>query len=133
MIPGSGDPSMDELQVHAKMYVLGDKYQVEGLKVLASEKYLARLRFPLSGIAFLESVPDVYILAASRTGSPRKEVVRFARQNLPAYIQDPRANAVYEKIAVDVPEFIKDVLDLHMKEAQILFNNSTRRARKGLS
>ncbi|KAL1969767.1 hypothetical protein VTN77DRAFT_7276 [Rasamsonia byssochlamydoides] len=104
-------PPISALQIHVRMFVLADKYDIEGLRVLSSEKYSNRLMSPCSALEFLESVPDVYTLTAPSVRVLRDEVTHFARVNLENYIQDQSVREVYEKIATEVPHFVKDVLD----------------------
>jgi speckle-type POZ protein len=44
------------LQVHARMFALADKYDIEGLRQLS----LGKFRKANSALELLESVPDVY-------------------------------------------------------------------------
>ncbi|EEP81916.1 predicted protein [Uncinocarpus reesii 1704] len=53
------------LQVNARMFALGDKYDVGGLCDLSAAKYARRLNQPVDGVEYLESVPDVYNLTAT--------------------------------------------------------------------
>lgn len=106
------DPIISELQVHVEMFALGDKYDIEALRMLSSEKYSICLDNSPTGLDFLGSVPDVYDLTEP---SLRNLTARFARHNPRKFLEDQSTRETYERIAVDVPEFIKDVLDLYME------------------
>ncbi|PTU19813.1 hypothetical protein P175DRAFT_0524143 [Aspergillus ochraceoroseus IBT 24754] len=102
------------LQVHARMFALADKYDIKALQVLSSEKYSNMLESSSIGSEFLGSIPDVYTLTPPSVKALRDKVARFARINLENYLQDPSSREVYKRIAIDVPDFLQDLLDLYI-------------------
>jgi hypothetical protein len=119
------EPGTDEvisgLQVHARMFALADKYDIEGLLVLSSEKFSNRFRSSPNGLELLESVPDVYALTPPSVKILRNKVTLCARINLKTSLRDQSVREVYERIATEHPDFVKDVLDLYIRAP--LFGN----------
>ena len=109
------DPPTSELQFHARMFLLADKYSIEGLKVLSSRKYCARLNRISGGEEFLNSIPDVYTLGFLSRKPLVDGVVKFARNHLRRYAVEASTRAIYDQVAAEVPEFVKDVLDVYLK------------------
>jgi hypothetical protein len=112
-------PTISSLQVHARMFALADKYDIQGLRVLSTTKYSCRLKRFSTSIEFLESVPDVYSLTATPVRSLRDEASHFARLNLRRFLRDQSFRQVYEEVAIEVPEFLIDVLDLYINTPAI--------------
>ncbi|PGG98953.1 hypothetical protein AJ79_08728 [Helicocarpus griseus UAMH5409] len=117
---GTPAPSMSELQLHAKMFALADKYKIEGLRKLAIMKCLRRLHTlhdsnGSPAIEILESIGDIYQLSALKC-SVRVLVEQDIRANIKKYLEDPVARKVYERVLMEVPEFIRDVLDLYLNQ-----------------
>jgi hypothetical protein len=112
-------PVVSGFQVHTRMFALADKYDIEGLRILSVEKYSRRLKEASTSPKyqeFLESVPEVYDLPPPSARPLRNEVTHFARISLAKFLKGQSVREAYEKIAVDTPDFIKDVLDLYMEE-----------------
>ncbi|KAK6810547.1 hypothetical protein RU639_013718 [Aspergillus parasiticus] len=57
----SACPEMSALQLHARVFALADKYDVQSLCDLSVEKYSSKLQDHFDVVEFLYSVPDVYI------------------------------------------------------------------------
>jgi hypothetical protein len=108
-------PDISRLQFHARMFALADKYDIEGLCLLSSEKFLSRFRSSPSALELLESIPDVYTLTPSSVRTLRDKATLCARTNFKKYLRDQSVREAYEKIATEYPEFIKDVLDLYIQ------------------
>jgi len=109
------------LQVHARMFALADKYDIGGLRVLSAEKFSSRFKSSPDGLELLESVPDVYTLTPPSVKTLRSRLTLCARIILKKSLQDKSVREVYEKIANEYPDFIKEVLDLYIKAP--LFGN----------
>ncbi|KAJ5710445.1 hypothetical protein N7488_004601 [Penicillium malachiteum] len=109
------------LQLHARVFVLADKYVVKNLLALCVEKYQRRLRVLCDPIEFIESIPEVYALPLESATTLKDVVARFARINISNYLRDEAAQMAYNSVAQSVPEFVKDLLDLYI-EAPLLGN-----------
>lgn len=104
------------LELHAGVFSLGEKYGIKGLCELSTDKYERRLR-DCSNLEFLNSVPGVYQLTAASVRSLRDVVKRFARgalENCTVQNSKNEAREVYERIASEVPDFVKDCLDAYI-------------------
>lgn len=54
------DATIPVLSVHAAMFALADKYNIEGLEVLSVKKYAKSLTENPDVCSFLLSIPEVY-------------------------------------------------------------------------
>lgn len=108
-----------KLGIHAQVYSMGDKYNIEALLGVAREKYAACLRYgpsPESGLRddihtvteYLASIPEVYLPRAS--DSLRKTAVTFARTQLGLGNWMKKLKPVLMQVIEDVPEFGEDLL-----------------------
>jgi hypothetical protein len=70
--------------------------------------------FP-DGLELLEFVSDVYKLASPSVKALRDKLTLCARINFKIFLQGPSVREVYETIAAEHPDFIKDVLDIYIK------------------
>lgn len=98
------------LQIHARVFVLADKYVVNSLLPLCAEKYQRRLRSLRDHIEFIESIPEVYVLPHTSTRTLKNVAARFA--HISNYLQEEAVQTAYNSVAQSVPEFVKDLLDL---------------------
>jgi Zn finger protein HypA/HybF involved in hydrogenase expression len=114
-------PSCSALQLHARVFVLADKYVAKNLPALCVEKYQRRLELLCDPIEFLESIPEVYALPPTSTRILKEVVARFARINISNYLREETVQMAYNSVAQSVPEFVKDLLDLYI-EAPLLGN-----------
>ncbi len=53
-------PRLSLLQFHARMFALGDRYDIPGLRVVAVKKYSSRCAASCDPLELIESVYDVY-------------------------------------------------------------------------
>jgi hypothetical protein len=106
----SGQPEqyISRLQVHARMFALADKYDIEGLRQLS----LGKFRKANSALELLESVPDVYTLTPPSLRALRDAAALCFKLDLKNHIQNQSVREVYERIATEHPDFVKDVLDV---------------------
>jgi hypothetical protein len=114
---GSGqlEQHISGLQVHARMFALADKYDVEGLRELSSEKFQARsITSPKNVLELLESVPDVYTLTPPSQKTLRYKVAFKVKKVLKDHLQNRSVREVYERIATEYSDFVKGVLDVYI-------------------
>ncbi|CEJ55684.1 hypothetical protein PMG11_01929 [Penicillium brasilianum] len=109
------------LQLHARVFVLADKYVVNSLLALCVEKYQRRLQSLSDPIEFIESIPEVYALPLTSTKTLKEVAARFARINISNYLREETVQIAYNSVAQSVPEFVKDLLDLYI-QAPLLGN-----------
>lgn len=102
------------LQLHARVFVLADKYAVNNLLALCVEKYQRRLQSLCDPVEFIESIPEVYALPPTSTRALKEVAARFARINISNYLQEETVQIAYNSITESVPEFVKDLLDLYI-------------------
>lgn len=107
------------LELHAQLFALADKYNIRQLCDLAAERYISRLKSSSDPLEYLESIPDVYFSTHPPKSSLREVVLRFARDNLEQLLTKQTIREKYDRIAVEVPSFVKDVLDAFI-EAPLL-------------
>lgn len=105
-------PPQSALQLHAHMFSLGEKYSIKGLCELSTEKYKTQLNH-CSPLEFLRSIPSVYDMTPDSVRALRDEAKKFAGSKLKDYIKGKSTDIqeVYENVASDVPDFVKDCLD----------------------
>ena len=53
-------PCISPLQLHARMFALGDRYDIAGLREAAVKKYSSRCATAWMPLEFLESISDLY-------------------------------------------------------------------------
>ncbi|OBS25166.1 hypothetical protein FPOA_05701 [Fusarium poae] len=100
------------LSTHAVMYSLGDKYDIEGLRNLSTQKYCSELHGSLSTNDFFSSIPYVYTLTPESSRDLRDPVLSFARNLLGGegpitlgFVQE-----AMDELFVECPEFVKELL-----------------------
>ena len=106
--------SCSALQLHARVFVLADKYVVNSLLALCVKKYQRRLQSLCDLIEFIESIPEVYALPLTSTRPLKEVAARFARINISNYLREEAVQIAYNSVAQSVPEFVKDLLDLRV-------------------
>ncbi|KAG6111109.1 hypothetical protein E4U14_002583 [Claviceps sp. LM454 group G7] len=117
------DPDLEELDVvagdyvtlHAQMIELGDRYLVDGLSRIASDKFTLHLASTQMDIIIRDIIPRVYALKFNSSNAIRKSVAAQVKTKL---AQRPWAVGVeeyLEKVTRDVPEFTRDLLKSYME------------------
>lgn len=104
------------LRVHAIVFVLADKYLIEGLQALSAANYAKELGREPNVCNFIRSLPDVYTLTPDSSRGLRDEALEFARETLAVSLASPETKDSYEKLAADDPGFIKDLLDSFLQQ-----------------
>lgn len=100
------------LSTHAVMYSMGDKYDIEGLRNLATKKYCSDLQGILGTSEFFSSIPYVYTLTPESSRDLRDPVLAFARNLLggegPTTLGFVRE--AIDELFIECPEFVKELL-----------------------
>ena len=102
------------LQLHARMFALGDRYDIPGLRDVAVKKYSSRCAVSWEPLEFIESLCDVYERTPSSIRHLRNAACILMRKKLPKMLDDKAVAAAYEKILIEVPEFTKDMLGIYV-------------------
>lgn len=132
----SDEEAFPEMRVHARMFALAEMYQVDGLRTLAVTKYgeaTVGAKSP-SIQELLDSIPDIYQLTPSSVRLLRDKVVVTLRAELGRATRRQQVSvsnhteagdqsgggvdtlmAVYDKIAAESPEFLKDLLSSYIR------------------
>ena len=100
------------LSTHAVIHSLGDKYDIEGLRNLAIQKYCSALQGSLSVTEFFSSIPYVYTLTPESSRDLRDPALTFARNLLSGegpttlgFVRDE-----IDQLYIECPEFVKELL-----------------------
>lgn len=104
---------MSALQLHARMFALGEQYCLPNLQPLCVKKYEARLDSECGALEFIESIPDVYNSTAGPVRDLKGVVARYARYRIAEIVQDgeEEAKLAYDDARQKAPEFAMDLLD----------------------
>lgn len=105
------------LQLHARMFALGDRYDVSGLRDLAGKKYYfgsAGSTKSRSRLKLLESIHDVYAGTPDSIRPLRDIACLLVRKNLPMMLNDKTVATTYDKLIAEIPDFAKDLLGIYV-------------------
>ena len=102
------------LQLHARMFALGDRYDIPGLRDVAVKKYSSRCAGSCEPLEFVESIRDVYERTPSSIRHLRNAACIRMRKNLPKMLDNEAVATAYEKVLTEVPEFTKDLLGIYV-------------------
>ena len=103
------------LQLHARMFTLGDRFDIPGLRDVAVKKYSSRCAISLEPLEFIESIYDVYKRTPASAGQLRNAACILLRKNLLKMLDDEAFATIYEKVVIEVPEFTRDMLELYVE------------------
>jgi hypothetical protein len=110
-------PPISLLQLHARMFALGDRYDVPGLRDTAVKKYSSRATVPGVPLELLESIYDVYKGTPASVRQLRDAAGILVRKSLPKMLDEAAVATAYEKVLDEVPEFTKELLGIYVKAA----------------
>src|SRR5271156_1713249 len=96
-------PPISLLQLHARMFALGDRYDVPGLRDMAVKKYSSRVAVPGAPLELLESIYDVYKGTPASVRQIRDTADVLVRKNLPKMLDEAAVATAYEKVLTEVP------------------------------
>lgn len=103
------------LQLHARMFALGDRYDIPTLRDIAVKKYMSRVMVSWEPREFLESIYDVYGRTPPSIRQLRDAAAHLMRNNVQKLLKDAMVASVYDKVLDDIPEFTKDMLGVYVK------------------
>jgi hypothetical protein len=106
----TGTDTIPVLIIHAAMFTLADKYDIEELKVLSANKYPEYLAKNPNVSNFLLSISEVYNSTPPFARELRDHALAFAREKLPEFLSLPNAKKEFDEVTADSPEFIKELL-----------------------
>ncbi|RSL41129.1 hypothetical protein CEP54_015916 [Fusarium duplospermum] len=86
------------LLLHTTMTSLADKYDIQGLVALATEKYTEALKNDKDFEKFLDSVPKVYDMPAELSQPLRDAAVDFARREVRKAVDSWKAWSKFEEV-----------------------------------
>ncbi|KAH8658921.1 BTB/POZ protein [Ilyonectria robusta] len=98
------------LSIHATMFALADKYNMEELRVLSAKKYSENLKKNPDVVNFLLSISEVYNSTPTYSRGLCDPALAFARERLPEFLTSSDAKEWFDEATADTPEFIKDLL-----------------------
>ncbi len=104
------DTEIPPLQLHAQMYSLADKYQIQSLTPLAIQKYRQILQTAPKLDDYLLSIPVLYAPIASGA-ELRAIAVKYARRVLGRAIKLDDVRTTLMQIIDQVPEYGFDILE----------------------
>jgi hypothetical protein len=110
-------PPISLLQLHARMFTLGDRYDILGLRDVAVKKYSARAAVSGVSLELLESIYDVYKGTYAFIRQLRDTASVLVRKNLLKMLNEAAIATAYEKVLTEVPEFTKELLGIYIKAA----------------
>jgi hypothetical protein len=108
------------LRVHAMVFALGDKYLIEGLLALSAANYSKALGRESNVGNFLRTLPDVYTLTPDSSRGLRDMAIEFAKEKLGVSLASPETKDIYENVAADIPDFIKELLDSFLQRPPLV-------------
>lgn len=111
----AGNHRFSLLQLHARMFALGDRYDIPGLREVAVKKYSSRSVVSWEPLEFLESIYDVYRRTPPSIRQLRNAAGNLMRKNLRKMVEDKVIAISYEKVIDEPPEFTKDMLRIFVK------------------
>ncbi|PCD20048.1 hypothetical protein AU210_016499 [Fusarium oxysporum f. sp. radicis-cucumerinum] len=82
----TGTDTIPVLLIHAAMFTLADKYDIEELKVLSANKYSEYLAKNPNVSNFLLSISEVYNSTPPSARGLRDRALAFAREKLPGFL-----------------------------------------------
>lgn len=103
------------LQLHARMFAIGDRFDIPGLRDVAVKKYSSRCAIPSEPLEFIESICDVYERIPASVRQLRNAACILLRKNLLKMLDDEVFPTVHDKVLIEVPEFTRDMLQLYVK------------------
>ncbi|KAI8711510.1 BTB domain-containing protein [Fusarium sp. LHS14.1] len=98
------------LSVHTTMASIADKYDIQGLVALATEKYANTLENDPDFEKFLDSVADIYCIPAEISQPLRDAAVEFARSAARTAVDSWKGWDKLQEVLSDCPEFSKEFL-----------------------
>lgn len=105
-----GGKELPVLFLHTAMAALADKYDIQGLIALATEKYTKSLANDRDFANFLDSIPNIYHMPAEASQPLREAAVEFARAEIRTAMNQGGSWQAFQEALDDFPEFSKELL-----------------------
>lgn len=95
---------------HAKIYLIAEKYHIEGLSDLALEKYKASLPTQGESDDFAEAIAEVYTNTTSADHKLRLAIQSVAKSNASTLFANNDDHALFRLIASETPAFAAELV-----------------------
>ncbi|KAI8652070.1 BTB domain-containing protein [Fusarium sp. Ph1] len=105
-----GGKELPVLFLHTAMAALADKYDIQGLIALATEKYTKCLAKNRDFAKFLDSIPNIYHMPAEASRPLREAAVEFARAEIRTAMDHGDSWHAIQEVLDDFPDFSKELL-----------------------
>jgi hypothetical protein len=92
------EDSVSTLQLHALMFMNGDRYDIPALRKMAVHKYSTRCLDSWNAMEFLESIAQVYESTLEPLRELRDIVVHISRKQLPESLEDKDLSSIHAEI-----------------------------------
>ncbi|KAG6157668.1 hypothetical protein E4U11_005148 [Claviceps purpurea] len=99
-----------KVMLHAKMMEMGDIYLVDGLGLLANDRFNNRLKSQTTRDVLVEIVPEVYAMEFKSCKLIRTTLIDFMRRRLMQRPLPAEVEESWEDATKNVPEFTRDLL-----------------------
>jgi hypothetical protein len=123
-LPEEADISV--LQLHAQMFLLADQYDIPQLLLVAGEKFYARCVSSWDALEFLHSMCDLYKLTPPSIIRLRRTACVVIRGYLPEMLDDAVTAECYEKIILEISDFVRDLLQSYIHDPLIGYCDTCR-------
>ncbi|KAK7178354.1 BTB/POZ domain-containing protein [Paraphaeosphaeria sporulosa] len=98
------------LQLHARMFALGDQYDIAGVCASAEAKYWQMCIKAWDPLDFLSSVPVIYESTPTSVLGLRKTACNAVRKYLPTMLDNTDTAECFEETISENPAFATDLL-----------------------
>ncbi|KAH6874682.1 BTB/POZ protein [Thelonectria olida] len=112
----AGEDPISILSVHVAMFALADKYDIEELSALSGKKYCEYLTKNPDVSNFLLSIPEIYESTPTSSRGLRDHALSFSREKLPEFLTGRASKELFDEVAADSPEFIRELLYSFIEE-----------------
>ena len=102
------------LQFHARMFALGDRYDISGLRGVAANNYRDRCAIA-QDLEIIHAIHDVYERTPASITQLRTFTCKCIQSHLPKMINDATIRSTYQNILIKIPEFSRDLLDRYVE------------------
>lgn len=115
------------LQLHARMFAIGDRFDIPDLRVVAVQKYLNRCSLSWDDLEFLGSIREIYTSTPDSIPQLRNAAVSVAWKKARSMQDTEGVRKVYEEVTKEVPEFTRHLLSEYVNHG---VNESSWKKRK---
>jgi speckle-type POZ protein len=111
------------LQLHARMFAVGDRYDIPTLMEVANEKFSTRCKDDWKPEEFLATIKVVYETTPRSLQPLRQFVSGVVRPKIAEIFQDETTATLCNSVLDAVPDFAKDLLHLYIKAPVVGYCN----------